>query len=57
LQADIPKTFTGLPPIGNAVINFAVASLPSFSVATEMLAFDVPSPPGLSVVSSVILRI
>jgi hypothetical protein len=58
LQADIPKTLTALPLIGNAVIDFAVASpLSPFSVATEVLPLDVASPPGLSVVSFVILRI
>jgi len=58
LQADIPKTFTALAPIGNAVIDFAVVTpLPSFSISAEVPPFDVPSPPGLSVLSSVILRI
>jgi hypothetical protein len=58
VQADIPKTFTALPSIGNAVIDLAVASpLWSFFVSAEGLPFDVPSPRGLSLLSSVILRI
>src|SRR3974390_2474452 len=43
VQADIPKTFTTLPAIGNAVIDSAVIGpIPSFSVSAEALPFDVP---------------
>jgi hypothetical protein len=55
----MPKAFTALPSIANPVIDFTVASLlPSLStVSAEAVQFDVHTPPGLSVLSSMILRI
>jgi hypothetical protein len=58
VQADIPKTFTTLTFTASPVIAFAVASLlPSFLVSVEARPYNIPSPPGFSVLSSVILRI
>jgi hypothetical protein len=55
----MPKAFTALPSIANPVIDFTVASLlpPLSGVTAEAMPFDAHTPPGLSVLSQVILRI